>query len=818
MKYKNIVDQMTLEEKAAYVCGKNEWQTRAMPKYGVPSIQMSDGPNGIRRQMGDGDHLGLNPSLPATCFPTEAMVAASWDQHLGEVIGEALGEEACKLGVDVLLGPGLNIKRGPLCGRNFEYFSEDPYLSGKMAAAYIRGIQKKGIMACPKHFAVNNQELRRMSINAVVDERTLREIYLTAFEMAIKEGHAKWIMSSYNRINGEYANENVHLIKEILRREWGFEGVVVTDWGGSNDSAKGIRAGSNLEMPNPGLDSARRIVGAVKTGELAEKDLDESVAGILDTAFSLKANGEHKVEGIEQLSAQHHELARKIAAESAILLKNEEEILPLPEQTKVALIGDFAANPRYQGAGSSAVNVQSVDTIEKLIGGYELEVTRMAQGYVRTGRKSTSAARKERLEQAVECAKKADVILFCFGLDESTESEGVDRTHMKIPSEQIEVLEAVARVNPNIVGILSAGSPVEMPWIGCCKALLHGYLYGEAGAGAMLDIITGKVNPSGRVAETYPLVYEDTPACAYFPGMERNAEHREGLYVGYRYYTTNKKAVLFPFGYGLGYTRFTYRELKVSEEGASLLLKNVGEREGAEVVQLYVSKPDTAIFRPGKELKGFEKVWLKPGEETAVYIPFDDKTFRYWNVKTNCWEVEGGNYEISIGTDVETTMLSANMEIQGTTEEIPYTKELLPSYYAGNVKNVSDKEFTVLLGHAIPTEKWGGTFEINDTVCQMYYGKNWIARLIYHILTKRKERSEKNGTLNLNIHFIYNIPLRAIAKMTEGAVSMEMVEGMVTVINGHFLTGMKKIIGGYFRNQRENKEYEEKLRKGMKEA
>ncbi len=817
MKYKDIVDRMTLEEKAAYVCGKNEWQTREIPKYGVPSIQMADGPNGIRRQVGDGDHLGLNPSLPATCFPTAATVAASWDVHLGELVGEALGEEAHKLGVDVLLGPGLNIKRSPLCGRNFEYFSEDPYLSGKMAAAYIRGIQKNGVMACPKHFAVNNQELRRMSINAVVDERTLREIYLTAFEIAVKEGHAKWIMSSYNRINGEYANENVHLIKEILRKEWGFEGVVVTDWGGSNDSAKGIAAGSNLEMPNPGLDSARKIVSAVKEKELSEKDLDESVAGILETALSLKKTGGNVVEGIESVSAEHHRLAKRVAAESAVLLKNEDNLLPLPKGTKVALIGDFVAAPRYQGAGSSAVNVPFPDTIEKLAGEYELEVTQMAQGYVRSGRKSTASARKKRLEEAVECAGKAEVVLFCFGLDESTEAEGVDRVHMKIPAEQIKVLEAVAKVNPNIVGILSAGSPVEMPWIGCCKALLHGYLYGEAGAGAMLDIVTGKVNPSGRLAETYPLVYEDTPACSYFPGVERNAEHREGLYVGYHYYTTGKINVLFPFGYGLSYTKFAYRELKVSEKGVRFWLKNVGERDGAEVVQLYVGKADAKVFRPAKELKGFQKVWLKAGEETEVDISFDDKTFRYWNRKTNRWEVEGGNYEIIIGANAERQILSAGVEIQGTTEECPYTKDALPSYYAGNIRNVSDEEFAVLLGHAIPSENWGGKFEINDTVCQMYYGKSRIARLVYHILTRQKENSEKKGTLNLNIHFIYNIPIRAIAKMTEGAVSMEMVEGIVTVVNGHFFTGMKKIIGGYFRNRRENKEYEAKIEKGMGE-
>lgn len=799
MKHKEIIDKMQLEEKAALLSGKGEWQTWDFERLEIPSIYCSDGPHGIRKQAGAGDHLGLNPSLPATCFPTAATVANSWDPELGEEIGKALGEEASVQGVHVVLGPGLNIKRSPLCGRNFEYFSEDPYLAGKMAAGYVRGIQSQGVYACPKHFAVNSQELRRMAMNAVVDERTLREIYLTGFEIAIKEGGAKAIMTSYNQINGTYANENTHLLRDILRNDWGYNGIVITDWGGSNDHIKGVEAGSDLEMPTPGLDSARQIVAAVKDGKLAESAVDECVDRLLEAVLTLTKDRKIPKKFDEKA---HHALARKAAAESAVLLKNEENILPLKPGTRVALIGDFAFEPRYQGAGSSMVNATELDKMSEVVKEYDLVLTGTSKGYIRTGEEDAVLAK-----EAVDLAQSADVVLYCFGLDELSESEGIDRTHMRIPQNQISLLEAMARVNKNIVGVLSAGAAIEMPWHYCLKGLLHGYLYGQAGAGAIMDILTGKVNPSGRLNETYPLRYEDTPAFRYFPSEERNSEYREGLYVGYRYYDTSKVRVMYPFGFGLSYTSFEYGDIKVDGSGVTFSVTNTGKVDGAETAQLYVGLKDAKVYRPEKELKGFAKIFLKAGESRKVRIDFDDKTFRYWNVRTNRWEIEGGTYRIMVGASCADIRLEAETDVDGTTEEFPYYTNRMPSYYTGLIQQVDDKEFEELLGTTIPSGKWTGDLTVNDAICQMYYAKSAIARFAYKKLTQMKKKSEDEGKPDLNILFIYNMPFRAIAKMTGGMVSMDMVEGIVSMVNGHLFRGLGRTIGGFFRNRKLNKKY-----------
>lgn len=804
MKHQDMIEKMTIEEKAAFLSGKGEWDTRNIPRLDIPSVFCSDGPHGIRKQAGNGDHLGLNESLPATCFPTAATIANSWDVDLGKEIGEALGEEAAVLDVQVLLGPGLNIKRSPLCGRNFEYFSEDPYLSGKMAASYIQGIQSQGVYACPKHFAVNSQELRRMAMNAVLDERTLREIYLTGFEIAVKEGGAKAIMSSYNQVNGIYANENQHLLIDILRKEWGFDGIVITDWGGSNDHVNGVKAGSNLEMPAPGLDSARQIAAAIQEGSLKMKELDACVEDLLDAVLTVSKNRKVKKEGFNK--KEHHQIARKAAAESAVLLKNTNHILPLKAGCRVAVIGDFAVEPRYQGAGSSAVNPTSIETIETVITDYDLKVIGISRGYKRTG-EADEVLKKE----VLDLAAGAEVILYFFGLDELSESEGLDRTHMRIPQNQIDLLQSMLQVNENIVGILSAGASVEMPWQTNCKAILHGYLSGQAGAGAMLDILTGKVNPSGRLAESYPIRYEDTPALRHFPSTERNAEYRESVYVGYRYYDTSKVRVQYPFGFGLSYTEFTYSDLKTDSKGVSLTITNSGNIDGAEVVQLYVGLPNAIVFRPEKELKGFSKVFLKAGESQEIHIPFDDKTFRYWNIKTNCWEVEMGTYRIMVGASVSDIRLETGLEVEGTTSEYPYHPALLPYYYTGIVQQISDSEFETLLGRPIPDGKWSGELTANDAICQMYYAESRLARFIYHRLTGMKKKSEEKGKPDLNILFIYNMPFRALAKMTAGAVSMDMVDGFLEIVNGHFFRGIKKVIGGFFANARANKAYEKRL-------
>ena len=804
MRHTKIIEKMTIEEKAAILSGKNVWQSRNIDRLGIPSIFCADGPHGIRKQAREGDHLGLNPSLPATCFPTAATVANSWDEALCEEIGNALGEEASAQGVNVLLGPGLNIKRSPLCGRNFEYFSEDPYQAGKMAASYVRGIQSQGVYACPKHFAVNSQELRRMAMNAVLDERTLREIYLEGFEIAVKEGGGKSIMTSYNEVNGTYANENKHLLQDILRKEWGFDGIVITDWGGSNDHVKGVAAGSNLEMPSPGLDSARQVIKAVEEGRLTMEELNTCVDDLLEAILHLTKENKAERKAFDQ--EVHHKLAGKAAEESIVLLKNSQELLPLKADCKVALIGDFALVPRYQGAGSSLVKPIRLETMETIIKDSSLNCVGVAQGYLRNGNFDAALEAEAR-----ELAAKADVVLYCFGLDELSETEGMDRSHMKLPANQIKLLESLAAVNNNVVGIISAGSAIEMPWHGLCKSILHGFLGGEAGPGAMLRVLTGEVNPSGHLSETYPIRYEDTPAFRYFPSEERNSEYREGIYVGYRYYDTAKVPVQYPFGYGLSYTTFEYSDLLVTESGVRFTLTNTGKADGKEVAQLYVGGPRETIFRPEKELKGFAKVFLRAGESKTVTISFDDKTFRYWNPITEGFEVEEGEYTIQVGANVTDIKLSEALSVKGTTKELPYVPERLKSYYSGRINEVSAKEFETLLGQPIPSGKWSGELGLNDALCQMQYAKSPLARLACKILTGLKKKSEAKGKPDLNLLFIYSMPFRGIAKMTGGAVSMEMAEGMVLAVNGHLFKGLKKIIGGYFANAKANRAFEKKL-------
>lgn len=819
MKHADIVNRMTAEEKAAFLSGKSEWESWNFDRLGIPSIFMSDGPSGIRKQAGEGDHLGLNPSVPATCFPSSATLCNSWDVSLAEEVGEGLGREARAEGVHVLLGPGMNIKRNPLCGRNFEYFSEDPYLTGKLAASEVRGIQSRGVGACCKHLAVNSQETRRMAMNAVVDERTLREIYLTAFEIAVKESHPRAMMSSYNEVNGVYANENRHLLMDILRKEWGFDGFVVTDWGASNDHVLGVKNGSNLEMPNPGLDPARELLAAVKSGRITQEEVDQRVDELLDVVLELtgetagahekKYGGDLRSTDKETIHRENHRLARKAAAESMVLLKNEDQILPLKRGTRVAIIGDFAFEPRYQGAGSSMVNATKVESVKDLAGGYDLQIVGMARGYRRDGSEDA-----DMIGEAVALAQQADVVVLFFGLNEQSESEGLDRTHLRIPQNQITLMREIQEANRNTVGVISAGSAIEMPWHHHFKGLLHSYLSGQAGAGAMLDVLTGVVNPSGHLGETIVKKYEDTPSYSYYPALERNSEYRESVFVGYRYFETANVPVLFPFGYGLSYTSFEYSGLQADETGIRFTLKNTGAYDGAEVAQMYVGKKDSDIFRPVRELKGFAKVFLKAGEEASVSIPFDDKTFRVWNRMTERWEIEGGTYQISVGSSCRDLRLFTSVEKQGDLERLPYDREKCSCYYKADVRRVSDEAFEEILGYPVPSGAWNQkSLDINDALCQMYYAKSPLARRIYKVLDRKLKKSQSEGGVpDLNTMFQYNMPFRAIAKMTGGLVSMEMVRSMVDMVNGHFFRGMGGVIGGFFRNRRENKQYLRKIK------
>lgn len=788
-----MTHELTPLEKAALLSGASVWETRAVPRAGIRALNLSDGPHGIRKQLGSGDHLGINGSAPATCFPTAATVANTWDVELAHEVGEALGAEAASLDVDVVLGPGLNIKRSPLCGRNFEYFSEDPYLSGRMAAGYVRGIQSQGVAASPKHLAANSQEHRRMASDSVVDERTFREIYLTAFEIVVREAAPRTIMSSYNKVNGTYAHESVHLLTEILREEWGFDGLVVSDWGGSNDAVEAVKAGGTLEMPSPGLDSARQLVTALQAGRLSEADLDARVDELRTLVERIDPSLARQVD-----QQAHHELARRVAEAGHVLLRNEGGLLPLAAGTRVAVIGDFAATPRYQGAGSSLVNPTRLTTVLESLPGSGLDLVRFAQGFRRSG-----GADAALVAEAVEAARSADVAVLFLGLDETSESEGNDRTHMRLPANQIALLEALHRTDVPVAVVLSAGSAIEMPWLGQADALLHGFLGGQAGAEATLNVLTGKVNPSGRLAETYPLSLEDNPSHAYYPGTGDSAEYREGLYVGYRYYETVGADVLFPFGFGLSYTTFAISDLVVTAAGATVTVTNTGDVAGTHVVQLYVGRESEGSARPARELKGFAKATLEPGASTTVEIPFDRYTFRTFDAARDAWIVEAGEYRVSVGSDVRDLAVSATLTVEG---DAPSTAEVPAPYVTGEVTRVSDADFEALLGRPLPAPAADrAPLEANSPLLAMHQAPSVLARGAAGVLKRLIARSQRKGTPDLNLFFLYNMPFRAMGKMTNGSVSMDMVDGIVDIANGHLFRGVGATASGFVRNSRESK-------------
>ena len=786
LRHEDLVKQLTLEEKCKLLSGHDVWHTHAIEHLGIPAMMLSDGPSGLRKQAGEGDHLGLNASTKATCIPSASTIANGWDPAIAEQMGSVVGADARAQGVQVLLGPGLNTKRSSLCGRSFEYYSEDPYLAGKLAAGYIRGAQSHSVSACAKHFAANSQELLRMHSDSVMDERTLRELYLTNFEIAIKEGRPHCVMTSYNRLNGTYTNENAHLY-DILRKEWGYDGMVVTDWGGSNSYTEGVRAGMNLEMPAAGDDSPIHLIEDVKSGKIDEKIIDERVDQLLDVVLTITAV---KPEAAPDAQAQH-DAVRAAAEKCVVLLKNEQNILPLRADVKVAVIGDFAGNPRYQGAGSSMVNAQTVDQTLPLLKEYFPKNLGYAQGFERLDKQN-----KKLTDEALALAKQAEVVLLYIGLPEGFETEGLDRTHMRLPNNQIALIEEVAKANPHVIAVLSCGSAVEMPWIDNCQALVYGGLGGEAAAQAMLNVLSGKVNPGGKLAETFPLEYDQTPVSRYYPGTEATSEYREGIYVGYRYFTTAEKPVRFPFGFGLSYTGFEYKNLIVKEEGVSFDITNNGETDGDEIAQLYVGLPGAKIYRAARELKGFQRVSLKAGETKRVTIPFDEYTFRYYNVQSGAFEVEGGQYELMIGASSEDIRLRATHANKGTGKQNPYANAKFDCYRKADIMEVPDDSFTALLQRRLPSSTWDKKqpLTLNDTVRQLSYAKNPIARLGYKILTGKVNKAIENGKPDLNLLFIYNIPFRGMAKMMNGMVSMDMAEDIVTMVNGHWHKGLFRLI------------------------
>ncbi len=755
------LSRMTLEQKCALLSGQTAFGTRTFEGLDIPRMQFSDGPHGLRHQGEGANHLGIGGSDPATCFPTAVTLSQTWEPALAERVGEALAEEAATMGVGVILGPGLCIKRSPLCGRNFEYVSEDPLVAGRMAAGYVRGIQSRGIAACPKHLAVNSQETRRQASDSVADERTLREIYLAGFETVVRESDPRCIMSSYNQINGVYANEDRWLLTDVLRGEWGFDGAVVTDWGGSNDHAAGVAAGSTFEMPAPDLSSVRELMAAVKAGSVSEVDVDARAREALELIYSTDA-AIKAMPSTYDVEA-HHALAREVAAKGVVLLKNEvtpdaAPLLPLAKGTRVALVGDFAQTPRYQGAGSSLVNATKVESLLEVVQASEdLELVGFEPGFERLGGESASKA-----EAAVSLAQAADVVLFCMGLDEVKESEGLDRLDMRINQNQIDLLHRVSAVNSQVVAVLFAGSCVETPWLDDCRALVDCALGGQAGASAALEVLVGRQNPRGRLAETWPLRLEDTPTANNFPAEAHTAEYREGPYVGYRYYRTAGVPVAFPFGYGLSYTSFAYSDLAATPEGLTFSLTNTGSVAGTEVAQVYVAKPGAQVFRPAEELKGWAVVELEPGESKRVSVPLDRRSYAYFDVGTGAWEVEGGSYELRVGASVEDIRLTAVVEVKGTGAVNPYAGKELPAYASGQVRQVDDAQFAALLGRDIPPAQ--APLQRNTAFRDLGRSRSPLLWLVSAVLTGLYRSSVTRGKPNLNLAFIYNMPLRAIPK------------------------------------------------------
>lgn len=746
-----LIAQMTLEEKAGMCSGLDFWQTKSIERLGIPSIMMTDGPHGLRKQKAGNDHLGIFDSVPSTCFPAGAGMACSWDRELIKQVGAAIGEECQAEDVSILLGPGANIKRSPLCGRNFEYFSEDPYLSSEMAVGHIEGVQSQGVGTSLKHFAANNQEHRRMSVDAIVDERTLREIYLASFESVVKKAQPWTVMCSYNQVNGEYASENPYLLTDILKEEWGHEGFVVSDWGAVNERAKGLAAGLELEMPSSNGAGDQKIIDAVQSGTLSETALDRAVGRLLSIIFKAVENDK---ENASYDPEAHHQLARVAARESMVLLKNEDGLLPLKREGSYAVIGDFARNPRYQGGGSSHIKPTRLDDIYYSLleeaGSYAK--LSYSQGYV----SDSDEPSLELIGQAIEAASQADTAIVFVGLPERYESEGYDRTHLRIPESQIRLIEAVADVQPNTVVVLSNGSAIEMPWISNVKAVLEGYLGGQALGGAISDLLFGNVSPSGKLAETFPLQLEHNPSYLNFPGEGDTVEYKEGLFVGYRYYDAKRITPLFPFGYGLSYTTFAYSDLSVSTHSlkdsdtlqVSVKVTNTGTMQGKEIVQLYVKDILSNVVRPEKELKGFAKIDLQPGETKVVNFTLDSRAFAYYNVKLKDWHVETGEFEILVGASSEEIMLTESVVVESTAP--------LPKSYTRN-----------------------------STVGDLM-GDPQAAAVIQAMLTQAGEMMPmlQDGS-DMMIEMMRNMPIRAMVMFSQGAMTEQGLEELLKHLNSN---------------------------------
>ena len=786
---KEILAQMTLEEKASLCDGADFWHMKGMEKYDIPCIMVCDGPHGLRKKDYSKKGDSLSNSVPAISFPTAATTACSWDPELLYEMGVALGKKCLKEEVGVLLGPGINMKRSPLCGRNFEYFSEDPVLAGELAAGFINGVQSMGVGTSLKHFCANSQETRRMTCDSVVDERALREIYLTAFEIAVKKAKPWTVMNSYNKINGMHGSENKHTQIEILRDEWGYDGVVVSDWGAVNDRVLGLKNGNDLEMPSSSGSGAQKIVDAVRSGALDEAVVNERALNVLNlikkAADGSKANYNYN-------DADDQPFARKVAAQSMVLLKNN-GILPLKKNGRIAVIGELARTPRYQGAGSSHINPtqldNALDELQKI--GYSVE---FAQGYELKQKKEKKNA--EHLQQAIEVARRCETVVLFIGLTDDYEAEGFDRTHMALPAAHDRLVNEILKVNKNVVIVLAGGSPVEMPWNDGVSAILHSYLGGQAGAGAVADIISGAVNPCGKLSETYPVTYSDTPAKNNFPGNPASVEYRESIYIGYRYYEKANKNVRYPFGYGLSYTTFEYSDIKLDKTAmtendilnVSFKVKNTGNVSGYEIAQLYVSDKESTIYRPVKELKAFKKVWLNPGETKEITLSLNKRAFAFYNVNINDWCVESGDFDILVGASSADIRLSATVNVSAPEVSIPDYSQLAPLYYTGNVQSVPEEQFVAVLGRELPPADYDPNrkLSIQDTFESCRHAKN--GKKFYKLLSTVIPAGFAQA-------IALQTPFRDFISMSGGVMSEDMADGLVMWISGE-KGGIRKILKG----------------------
>ncbi|MDR3344535.1 MAG: glycoside hydrolase family 3 C-terminal domain-containing protein [Oscillospiraceae bacterium] len=800
-----ILAELTLEEKAAFLDGRDFWHLKDLERLGIPAIMVCDGPHGLRKQTGQNDQLGFGASVPATSFPTASLTACSWDIALLEELGAALGEEARANAVSVLLGPGVNIKRSPLCGRNFEYFSEDPHLAGELAAAWVRGVQQQGVGTSLKHYAVNNQETRRLHVDAVVDERALRELYLPAFERTVtgrplgdvaerqvdeRDGAGNvfrqtlsaqpWtVMNSYNKINGTHGSENQTLQWDILRGDWGFDGLVVSDWGAVSDRVSGVKAGNDVEMPSSFGLRTKQILDAVAAGDLDEKIIDERVIKVLELIAKSIPNLQQQW---DYDRAAHHSLARKIAGESMVLLKND-GILPLKEGAKIAVIGEMAKSPRYQGSGSSQINPDKLDSFCGILDEAGIAYT-YAQGYEKKPAKKSDPA--SLIPEAVQTASAADVVLLFIGLTEDDESEGFDRKTLDLPAQHNALAQALLAANPNTVIVLSGGAPVLLPWLSKAPAVLNAYLSGQAGAGAVWDVLTGAVNPSGKLAETYPTSIAATGSAANFPGDPLSVQYRESLYVGYRYHDKTGREVQFPFGYGLSYTAFDYSGLQVSKQNltdsdtlrVSCSVANTGGVDGAETLQLYVAN-DGKAFRPVRELKGFAKVFLKAGESRKVSFDLNKRAFAIWDTVNKEWRVPSGEYMLQIGGSSAETRLSAAVTLNSASE--PAEVNVPEVYKTGDPATVSAEDFAALLGRELPpgNKPAGEPIGPQDTF-ELAAHTKWGGR-IYRTIRRLTALSPMGDIMFAEVT---GRPFHLFIYYSAGLFTAEALSGLLQILNG----------------------------------